>query len=136
MALALQGGGAHGAFAWGVLDRLLEEGLCPLAISGVSSGAILGTLLAQGWVQGGPQGARCEMRLMWDRITEAHHLLAWLWGWLWGWDITRSAMWWGLDMAARVFGPAQINPSAAHPCATCWRACSIATVSPIRRRLG
>jgi NTE family protein len=50
VALALQGGGAHGAFTWGVLDRLLEEGLTPDAICGVSSGAIIGTMLAQGLV--------------------------------------------------------------------------------------
>jgi len=48
VALALQGGGAHGAFTWGVLDKLLEEGLTPDAICGVSSGAIIGTMLAQG----------------------------------------------------------------------------------------
>ncbi|MGB2790123.1 MAG: patatin-like phospholipase family protein, partial [Dokdonella sp.] len=49
--LALQGGGAHGAFTWGVLDRLLEEeSLSIEAISGTSSGALNGLALAQGWM--------------------------------------------------------------------------------------
>ena len=49
VALALQGGGAHGAFTWGVLDRLLEDGLRVDRVCGVSSGAIIGSMLTQGW---------------------------------------------------------------------------------------
>ena len=60
VALALQGGGAHGAFTWGVLDRLVENGLAVGAVWGVSSGATLGTRLVQGLVRGGNAGARRE----------------------------------------------------------------------------
>ena len=72
VALALQGGGAHGAFTWGVLDRLLEDGLTPDAICGVSSGAIIGTMVAQGLVRGGQAGAGAEMRKFWCAISQAH----------------------------------------------------------------
>jgi NTE family protein len=57
--LALQGGGSHGAFTWGVLDRLLEEpGLEIEAISGTSAGAMNGALLAYGMMIGGPDAAK------------------------------------------------------------------------------
>src|SRR3712207_6629277 len=53
--LALQGGGSHGAFTWGVLDRLLEEPSLDIeAISGTSAGAMNGALLAYGLMVGGP----------------------------------------------------------------------------------
>lgn len=52
-ALALQGGGSHGAYAWGVLDALLAAGEVFDAVCGVSSGAILGTMAVQGFVRGG-----------------------------------------------------------------------------------
>src|SRR5450631_1350735 len=94
VALALQGGGAHGAFTWGVLDRLLEDGLIPDAICGVSSGGIIGAMLAQGMVRGGPNGrvagARAEMRKFWDALAQAHTMSPLQNGplerWLWGWD--------------------------------------------------
>jgi NTE family protein len=57
--LALQGGGSHGAFTWGVLDRLLEDKRIELsAISGTSAGAMNAAALAQGWMSGGREGAR------------------------------------------------------------------------------
>ena len=69
--LALQGGGAHGAFAWGVLDRLIEDGrLAFEGISATSAGAMNAAVLASGWTQGGPEGARralaCRRRLNFD----------------------------------------------------------------------
>ena len=57
--LALQGGGAHGAFTWGVLDRLLQEEEIEIAgISGTSAGALNGAALKSGMITGGRQGAR------------------------------------------------------------------------------
>lgn len=67
--LALQGGGAHGAFAWGVLDRLLEEGINPQAISGTSAGAMNAIVLAYGWQQGGAAGARALLDQFWTRVS-------------------------------------------------------------------
>ncbi len=118
-ALALQGGGAHGAFTWGVLDRLLEDGLRPDRVCGVSSGAIIGTLMVQGLVRGGPEGARREMRRLWGRVAEAHRLSLLQNGplerWLWGWDLSNSLAWQGLEMAMRLFAPAQLNPFGHNP---------------------
>ena len=67
--LALQGGGAHGAFTWGVLDALLEADRFAIAgISGTSAGAINGVLLAHGLVQGGPAAARAALSDFWSAI--------------------------------------------------------------------
>jgi predicted acylesterase/phospholipase RssA len=60
--LALQGGGSHGAFTWGVLDRLIEEPWLRIeAISGTSAGAMNAALVADGWTQGGAEGARAAL---------------------------------------------------------------------------
>ena len=60
--LALQGGGSHGAFTWGVLDRLLEEPWLRIeAISGTSAGAMNAAVLADGWAEGGAEGARAAL---------------------------------------------------------------------------
>jgi NTE family protein len=73
--LALQGGGAHGAFAWGVLDRLLEEeGLAIEGISATSAGAMNAAVLAHGMTAGGRPGARDALRLFWQRISDAARL--------------------------------------------------------------
>lgn len=58
VSLALQGGGAHGAFVWGVIDRLLEDGRLEIeAISATSAGAMNAVALASGLVKGGPDAA-------------------------------------------------------------------------------
>jgi NTE family protein len=119
VALALQGGGAHGAFTWGVLDRLLEDGLTPDAICGVSSGAIIGAMLAQGMARGGHAAARAEMRKFWRTMSQAHSVSPLQSGplerWLWGWDMSNSMLWQGLEMTMRLFSPAQINPFGHNP---------------------
>ena len=67
--LALQGGGAHGAFTWGVLDRLLEEDRLEVAgISGTSAGALNGAAFKSGMVQGGRAGARNCLDALWGRM--------------------------------------------------------------------
>ncbi|MEM8632091.1 MAG: patatin-like phospholipase family protein [Pseudomonadota bacterium] len=79
--LALQGGGAHGAFTWGVLDRLLEdEDLEISAISGTSAGALNGAALKSGLVQGGREAARETLDRFWQRIgaLEDDHVLKWM----------------------------------------------------------
>lgn len=68
--LALQGGGSHGAFTWGVLDRLLEdERLSFEGISGTSSGAMNAAVMVNGFVEGGRAGARQALKSFWDRIA-------------------------------------------------------------------
>ena len=68
--LALQGGGSHGAFTWGVLDRLLEDGFGFEGISGTSAGAVNGAVLVQGLATGGPEGARTLLETLWRRVAE------------------------------------------------------------------
>ena len=70
--LALQGGGSHGAFTWGVLDRLLEEPWLHIAgISGTSAGAMNAAVLADGWAEGGAEGARSSLERFWRRVSRA-----------------------------------------------------------------
>lgn len=67
--LALQGGGAHGAFTWGVLDRLLrEDDLEIAAISGTSAGALNGAALKSGMIEGGRSGARDKLQWLWEEV--------------------------------------------------------------------
>ena len=70
--LALQGGGSHGAFTWGVLDRLLEESWLQIdAISGTSAGAMNAAVLVDGWTEGGRSGARTALDAYWERVAQA-----------------------------------------------------------------
>jgi NTE family protein len=70
VSLALQGGGAHGAFTWGVLDAILEDGRLAIeAITGASAGAMNAVVLADGWMEGGPTGAREQLRQFWNRVS-------------------------------------------------------------------
>jgi NTE family protein len=70
--LALQGGGAHGAFTWGVLERLLEdESLEIEAVSGTSAGAMNGAMLADGLKRGGAYAARQRLEQFWRAVSQA-----------------------------------------------------------------
>jgi NTE family protein len=70
VSLALQGGGAHGAFTWGVLDALLEDGRLAIeAITGASAGAMNAVVMVQGWLAGGIDGARSALETFWRRAS-------------------------------------------------------------------
>jgi len=72
LSLALQGGGALGAFTWGVLDRLLEADTITFdAVSGASAGAMNAVLLASGLAQGGPEEARASLERFWRKVSQA-----------------------------------------------------------------
>jgi NTE family protein len=72
LCLALQGGGAHGAFTWGVLDRLLEEESLEIeAVSGTSAGAINGAILVDALKHGGANHARERLQRLWRSISAA-----------------------------------------------------------------
>jgi NTE family protein len=80
--LALQGGGSHGAFTWGVLDRLLEEERLSFeGISASSAGSVNAVVLAHGLAAGGREEARNAMRLFWKRLSEttSHGVLQQSW---------------------------------------------------------
>ena len=113
--LALQGGGAHGAFTWGVLDRLLEdERLIIEGISGTSAGAINAAVLAQGHLKGGAAGARAELDQFWHRLSEIGWLSPVHRGWYeramgsWNLDDSPSAVF--VDQLSRLVSPYQLNP--------------------------
>ncbi len=118
--LALQGGGAHGAFTWGVLDRLLEEPQLQIeGISGTSAGAMNAAVLAHGHAAGGFKGARTALEDFWRRVARAAMFspfrrspLDILMG---RWTLDTSPMFLALDLAARVFSPYDLNPRGANP---------------------
>ena len=79
--LALQGGGAHGAYTWGVLDRLLEEEDIEVAgISGTSAGALNGAAYKAGWMRNGRDGAKETLNALWARMGAVNdmRLPAWM----------------------------------------------------------
>ena len=118
--LALQGGGSHGAFTWGVLDRLLEEPWLQIdGISGTSAGAMNAAVLASGYLQNGAAGARTAMEDFWRRVSDAARLspfsrtpLDVLMG---RWSLDHSPMFISFDLAARLFSPYDLNPSGVNP---------------------
>ena len=122
--LAIQGGGAHGAFAWGALDWLLEQGVRFDAMTGVSSGAMIAAMAVQGIVHNGPRGARAAVGQLWERVAAAHIFgpvnssLDWMWGWDKGLEIGSEWAWQGLTNALRLFSPAQFNPFGHNPMRT------------------
>jgi NTE family protein len=74
--LALQGGGSHGAFTWGVLDFLLEDDRLDLdAISGTSAGAMNAVVMLEGYLDGGRQGARAKLAEFWESVSSESALL-------------------------------------------------------------
>jgi NTE family protein len=118
--LALQGGGAHGAFTWGVLDRLLEEPWLNIeGISGTSAGAMNAAVLAQGLSSGGVEGAKAALTQFWRRVSDAALIspfrrspLDMLLG---RWTLDTSPVFLTLDLMARIFSPYDLNPHGANP---------------------
>ncbi|MDE3061349.1 MAG: patatin-like phospholipase family protein, partial [Pseudomonadota bacterium] len=118
--LALQGGGAHGAYTWGVLDRLLEEeDLIIEGISGTSAGAMNGAMLINGYVKGGREGAKTCLEQFWQRISEAAALSPLqkmpLDRMLTGWNMDYSPAYHWFDLMARIFSPYDLNPLNINP---------------------
>ena len=118
--LALQGGGAHGAFTWGVLDRLLEETWLTIeAISGTSAGAMNAAVVADGHAAGGAEGARAALQAFWRRVSDAALLSPFRRGpldVLFGrWTLDSSPVYLALDLAARLFSPYDLNPGGGNP---------------------
>jgi NTE family protein len=118
--LALQGGGAHGAFTWGVLDRLLEDPRLRIeGISGTSAGAMNAAVLADGHAAGGPEGARTALESYWRRVSRAARFspfqrspLDLLMG---RWTLDTSPVFLAFDLASRLFSPYDLNPAGLNP---------------------
>lgn len=118
--LALQGGGSHGAFTWGVLDRLLEEPWIDVdGVSGTSAGAMNGCVLVDGLMTGGAEGARAALEAFWRRVADAAVFSPFRRGPLdvltGSWSLDRSPVYLALDLAARMFSPYDLNPGGANP---------------------
>ena len=118
--LALQGGGAHGAFTWGVLDRMLEEKHLQIdGISGTSAGAMNAAVLADGYTEGGPDGARKSLESFWSRVSRSARFSPFQRGpldvLLGRWSLDHSPMFLTIDMMSRLFSPYDLNPIGANP---------------------
>ncbi len=118
--LALQGGGAHGAFTWGVLDRLLEEPWLQIeGISGTSAGAMNAAVLASGLAAKGVEGAKAALEQFWRRVSDAALLSPFrrtpLDIMLGRWTLDTSPVFLTLDLMARVFSPYDLNPHGVNP---------------------
>ncbi len=118
--LALQGGGSHGAFTWGVLDRLLEETWLEIdAISGTSAGAMNAAVLIDGWTEGGRAGARAALDAYWERVAKAavhSPLQRTLFDRMAGrWTLNSSPVFIGFDLLSRLFSPYDLNPFGLNP---------------------
>jgi len=118
--LALQGGGAHGAFTWGVLDRLLEEPWLEIdGISGTSAGAMNAAVLVHGYQKGGAHGAREALETYWRRISEAARFSPLRRGpidiLLGRWTLDSSPVYVAMDLMSRLVSPYDLNPKGSNP---------------------
>lgn len=118
--LALQGGGSHGAFTWGVLDGLLADDRLEIAaISGTSAGAMNAVVLAQGHMLGGSEMARTALEEFWRAVSEAARSspiqrapLDYLMG---NWSLENSWGYRAMDAMTRTLSPYQFNPLNMNP---------------------
>jgi len=118
--LALQGGGSHGAFTWGVLDKLLEDGRLTFpGISGTSAGAINTILYADGMMNGGPDGAGKALHNFWYKLSLAGH-----WSpikrnpidkFLGKWSLNKSPGFHFHNVLTQAFSPYHLNPLNLNP---------------------
>lgn len=118
--LALQGGGSHGAFTWGVLDALLERGTLDIeGISGTSAGAMNAVVLADGLEENGADGAREHLHRFWQSVSKASSfspiqrtLLNMMFG---NWSMDTSPGFMVGDVMSRFYSPYDYNPLNLNP---------------------
>jgi len=118
--LGLQGGGSHGAFTWGVLDRLLEDERIEFeAITGASAGAVNAVVLADGLATGNRDEARKTLRRFWEAVSRAGMFsplrrtpLEAAKG---GWNLDNSPGYIFFDVLSRIASPYDLNPLNLHP---------------------
>ena len=118
--LALQGGGSHGAFTWGVLDGLLADPRVAFdSISGTSAGAMNAVVMAAGMAENGRQGARDKLETFWNAIAEAGRFSpiqrTWMDRVLGNWRVDSSPGYVALDFFSRFLSPYQTNPLGLNP---------------------
>lgn len=118
--LALQGGGSHGALAWGVIDRLLDEPSLEIEeVSGASAGAMNAAVLAAGMASGGRAGAKAALERFWRRVSEAacfSPVQPSPWEKMWGiHSLDNSPSYLMMETLSRVFSPYELNPMGVNP---------------------
>lgn len=119
--VALQGGGAHGAFTWGVLDQILEDGRLEIdGLSGTSAGAMNAAVYAYGMMQGGPEQARASLHDFWRDISQVGELFNPVkrlpWETLFGTNnLENSLSYLAFDTLTRMLSPYQFNPFNVNP---------------------
>ena len=116
----LQGGGSHGAFTWGVLDRLLEEPWLKIdGISGTSAGAMNAAVLVAGYAKGGAAGARDALENFWRHVSDAARFSPFRRGpidvFLGRWTLDSSPIYVAMDLMSRLVSPYQMNPTGKNP---------------------
>ena len=117
---ALQGGGSHGAFTWGVLDRMLEEPWLKVeGISGTSAGAMNAAILVTGYMKGGADGARAALDEYWRRVAQAGRMSPLqrspLDRMMNRWTLDGSPAYLAMDVMSRLVSPYTINPFGHNP---------------------
>ena len=120
VSLALQGGGSHGAFTWGVLERLISDGRIFIdGLSGTSAGAMNAVVFTDGFIRGRRDGAVNALKTFWSRVcagafvpmtiaramSPLHH----------GWNMDDAPGFRLFDTITRMFSPYQLNPLDLHP---------------------
>ncbi|MCA8929447.1 MAG: patatin-like phospholipase family protein [Alphaproteobacteria bacterium] len=118
--LALQGGGSHGAFTWGVLDRILEdERLVVEAIGGTSAGAMNAVVAASGLIEDGRDGARRHLAAFWTAVAEAGRSSPLKRSpidvWMGNWSLDNSPVYILFDLMSRLTSPYDFNPFDLNP---------------------
>ena len=116
--LALQGGGAHGAFGWGVLDKLIEDGRIEVGgLCATSSGTMNACAYAYGKMMGGPEKARETLHDLWWKIHQAGEKFNPVRRMPWEeilynnhWNMDHSVSFFMFDLMTRIFSPYQFNP--------------------------
>ncbi|MHB2169864.1 patatin-like phospholipase family protein [Alsobacter sp. R-9] len=118
--LALQGGGAHGAFTWGVLDRVLQEEWVEInGVSGTSAGAMNAAVMASGYAAGGREAAREALETFWRKVSDAARFSPFqrspLDVLLGRWTLDNSPLFVAMDLMSRVVSPYDLNPAGTNP---------------------
>lgn len=118
--LALQGGGSHGAFTWGALDRLLEEDWIEVdGISGTSAGAMNAAVFAHGMIAGGRDGARASLEEFWNKVSKAAAFSPFqrspLDRMMGRWSLDYSPAYIATDLMARLVSPYSLGGGSANP---------------------
>jgi NTE family protein len=120
ISLALQGGGSHGAFTWGVMHRLISEPRFYIdGLSGTSAGAMNAVVFADGFIKGSRQGAIDALAAFWDRVADLNRLprsfIRGVPGLSDSWQVDADPTFIAIDFLTRLWAPSQLNPFNMNP---------------------